>query len=88
MLLKGQHINARDVNASVCVFVRKETLRDQSEEKSTDKEKEKNVVTRSEEKIDDDTTNGMSYERVYLPETDTSEGEDSDDSNSSDDYYY
>ena len=47
----------------------------------TDKEEEKPVVTEVEE------INHNGYERVYLPETDTSEDDDSDgDSDSSDDF--
>lgn len=50
-------------------------------EDRTDKEEEKTVVTEVEE------INHTGYERVYLPETDTSEDGDSDgDSDSSDDF--
>ena len=59
---------------------RKETLA-QVKDDRTDKEEEKTVVTEVEE------INHNGYERVYLPETDTSEDDDSDgDSDSSDDF--
>ena len=64
----------------MCTLCRKET-QVQVKEDRTDKEKEKTVVTEVEE------INHTGYERVYLPETDTSEDDDSDmDSDSSDDF--
>lgn len=52
------------------------------EDNGTSKEEEKKVST----EVKEETVVGTCYERVYLPETDTSEDEDSDGSNSDDDF--
>ena len=63
---------------------RKETQA-QVEDDETDKEDEKNLSTQVEK---EETADHTKYERVYLPETDTSEDENSDeDSDLSDSFY-
>ena len=61
-----------------CILCRKETQAQVMDDRT-----DKDVVTEVEKEI----ANHTGYERVYLPETDTSEDDDSDrDSDSSDDF--
>ena len=64
----------------MCIVCRKES-QGQVEDDRTDKEEEKNVITEVEKEI----VNPTGYERVYLPETDTSEDNNSDENSDSDD---